>query len=140
MPWFCFFMPVLCHNTCSSLELCLSDLSGLNEIRTKYIVVDILKFWQLSCQFFPLSLWQIFLNLEKIMLLVQKCYLHDCVNKRYNKKACKYIHVCKTSVYYFWIIGLLFSRITLGGFFPNCLYHFVNADFIGSAEYHSNYY
>lgn len=30
--------------------------------------------------------------------------------------------------------------ITLGGFFPNCLYHFVNADFIGSAEYHSNYY
>lgn len=30
--------------------------------------------------------------------------------------------------------------ITLGGFFPNCLYHFVNADLIGSAEYHINYY
>ncbi|XP_022308684.1 3-oxo-5-alpha-steroid 4-dehydrogenase 1-like isoform X2 [Crassostrea virginica] len=30
--------------------------------------------------------------------------------------------------------------ITLGGFFPNCLYHFVNADFTGSAEFHSDYF
>lgn len=30
--------------------------------------------------------------------------------------------------------------ITLGGFFPNCLYHFLNADFIGSAFYHKDYY
>ncbi|CAG2255913.1 SRD5A1 [Mytilus edulis] len=30
--------------------------------------------------------------------------------------------------------------ITLGGFFPNCLYHFVNADFIGSAHYNNNYF
>ncbi|KAL3868621.1 hypothetical protein ACJMK2_041414 [Sinanodonta woodiana] len=30
--------------------------------------------------------------------------------------------------------------ITLGGFIPNCLFHFVNADFVGNAEYDSNYY
>ncbi|XP_062599521.1 uncharacterized protein LOC134261060 isoform X1 [Saccostrea cucullata] len=30
--------------------------------------------------------------------------------------------------------------ITLGGFFPNCLYHFINADFIGSAKFYTNYY
>ncbi|KAL4235530.1 hypothetical protein ACF0H5_003927 [Mactra antiquata] len=29
--------------------------------------------------------------------------------------------------------------ITLGGFFPNCLFHFINADFIGNAKYPSNY-
>ncbi|KAK7100999.1 uncharacterized protein [Littorina saxatilis] len=30
--------------------------------------------------------------------------------------------------------------ITLGGFGPNCLYHFINADFIGSADYDDNFY
>lgn len=30
--------------------------------------------------------------------------------------------------------------ITLGGLFPNCIFHFMNADFIGSAYYDSNYY
>ncbi|KAL8598562.1 hypothetical protein ACOMHN_051350 [Nucella lapillus] len=30
--------------------------------------------------------------------------------------------------------------ITLGGFVPNCLYHFINADFVGSAKFDSNYY
>ena len=31
-------------------------------------------------------------------------------------------------------------RITLGGLGPNCLFHFINADFIGSADYDDNYY
>lgn len=30
--------------------------------------------------------------------------------------------------------------ITLGGFFPNCIYHFTIADFIGSAYYQHNYF
>ncbi|XP_041357248.1 steroid 5-alpha-reductase DET2-like [Gigantopelta aegis] len=30
--------------------------------------------------------------------------------------------------------------IALGGMFPNCLYHFINADFISSATYSWNYY
>ncbi|XP_052777394.1 3-oxo-5-alpha-steroid 4-dehydrogenase 1-like isoform X1 [Mya arenaria] len=36
--------------------------------------------------------------------------------------------------------GQVALGITLGGFFPNCLFHFLNADFIGSAVYASNYY
>lgn len=30
--------------------------------------------------------------------------------------------------------------IMLGGFGPNCLYHFINADFVGSANYAGNFY
>ncbi|XP_076462776.1 uncharacterized protein LOC143295097 isoform X2 [Babylonia areolata] len=30
--------------------------------------------------------------------------------------------------------------ITLGGLGPNCLYHFIIADHVGSASYHGNYY
>ncbi|XP_060607989.1 uncharacterized protein LOC132760109 isoform X1 [Ruditapes philippinarum] len=30
--------------------------------------------------------------------------------------------------------------ITLGGFFPNCLFHFLNADFVGNADFVENYY
>ncbi|KAL5016057.1 hypothetical protein ScPMuIL_005646 [Solemya velum] len=30
--------------------------------------------------------------------------------------------------------------ITLGGFIPNCLYHFLQADFLGSAKYTPHYY
>ncbi|XP_021355098.1 steroid 5-alpha-reductase DET2-like isoform X1 [Mizuhopecten yessoensis] len=30
--------------------------------------------------------------------------------------------------------------ITLGGFFPNCIYHFINADFVGSAVFNMDYF
>ncbi|XP_053393701.1 uncharacterized protein LOC123525530 [Mercenaria mercenaria] len=30
--------------------------------------------------------------------------------------------------------------ITLGGFFPNCLFHFINADFVGNVNFADHYY
>ncbi|XP_071119126.1 uncharacterized protein [Haliotis cracherodii] len=34
----------------------------------------------------------------------------------------------------------VYIGIAIGGFIPNCIYHFINADFISSATYAGNYY